>query len=336
MDIKKLILKKLRITGQVTSAELVKATGFSRVYINRFLKQLINEGKIYLIGKANLAKYVLANSRRVKPGNLRKILKNKGLNEDMVLDEVKNGSSIFKNLPGNIASTLSYAFTEMLNNAIEHSSSKILELKIAKTAKDVNFELRDFGVGVFKKVAKKFRLKTESDAINHLLKGKQTTAPAAHSGEGIFFTSKVADVFILESFKKKLVIDNLSGNIFIKNIKSLKGTRVTFKKTIKSKISLDAIFKEYAGENFEFSKTKVLVNLGAIDKSFLSRSQARRIIFGLDKFKEITFDFKGVETVGQSFADEIFRVWQNNHAGITIKFQNANGNSLLMIKWAKA
>ena len=336
MDIRKLILKKLRATGQVTSAELVKATGFSRAYINRFLKQLTGEGKISLVGKANLAKYVSPKSKKSKPASLHKILKNYALNEDLVLDEIKNTTSLFENLSGNAASALSYAFTEMLNNAIEHSGSKTLKLKIAKTATAANFEIRDFGVGVFKKVAKKFRLKTETEAINHLLKGKQTTAPAAHSGEGIFFTSKAADIFILESFDKKLVIDNVSEDVFVKNIKPLIGTRVTFEKRLKSKINLDKIFKEYAGNNFEFSKTKVLIRLGTIDKNFLSRSQARRIIFGLDKFKTIILDFKGVESISQSFADEIFRVWQNSHTNITVKFQNANDNSLLMIKRAQA
>jgi anti-sigma regulatory factor (Ser/Thr protein kinase) len=335
MDIEKLILKKIQENGQLTSSQLTKATGFSRVYVNRFLKQLVGENRIVLVGKANKAKYVRAGNKKAEPLTVAKILQNKGLQEDTVLDQIKQESAIFDGLPKNIKTILDYAFTEILNNAIEHSKSKNIKIKIFKASKTANFMIRDFGVGVFKNVEKKFGLKTEVEGINHLLKGKQTTSPAGHSGEGIFFTSKAADLFILESFGKKLVIDNLSGNIFIKNIKPLKGTRVSFKKSLKSKSSLSKIFNEYAGDNFEFSKTKVLIKLGAIDNVFLSRSQARRIIFGLDKFKEIILDFKGVDSVGQSFADEIFRVWQNNHPHIIISFQNANDNSLLMIKRAK-
>ncbi len=336
MDIKQLILKKIHKTGQVTSSELTKITGFSRVYINRFLKQLVNERQIMLVGKANLAKYVSLNGKEAKPEKVSKILKNKNLQEDLALNDIKNDSSIFKGLSKNIESILGYAFTEMLNNAIEHSGSKTLEIKMGRSIKSVDFTIRDFGVGVFKNVEKKFRLKTEVEGINHLLKGKQTTSPAAHSGEGIFFTSKAADIFTLESFGKKLVIDNLAKNIFIKNIKPIRGTRVAFQINLKSKSNLSEIFKEYAGKNFIFSKTKVLVKLGAIDNIFLSRSQARRIIFGLDKFKEIILDFNGVSSVGQSFADEIFRVWQTAHPHIVIKHQNANDNSLLMIKRAKS
>lgn len=335
MDIEKLIIKKIQKNGQVASAQLTKATGFSRVYINRFLKQLVAANKIALVGKANKAKYVRAGNKKAGPLTITKILQNKGLQEDSILDQIKQESAIFNGLPKNIKTLLDYAFTEILNNAIEHSKSKNIEIKITKAIKTVNFVIRDFGVGVFKNVEKKFHLKTEIEGINHLLKGKQTTSPAAHSGEGIFFTSKAADFFILESFGKKLVIDNLSGNIFIKNIKPLKGTRVSFEKSLRSKDSMSKIFNEYAGENFEFSKTRVVVKLGAIDSIFISRSQARRIIFGLDKFKEIILDFKEVESVGQSFADEIFRVWQNSHPRIAISSQNANDNSLLMIKRAK-
>jgi hypothetical protein len=204
-----------------------------------------------------------------------------------------------------------------------------------RTAKLASFTVRDFGVGVFRNVERKFRLKNETEGINHLLKGKQTTLPKAHSGEGIFFTSKAADIFMLESFGKKLVVNNLTGNIFIKDIKALKGTRVTFEKHTASHSSLPKIFNAYAGANFQFGKTKILVKLGQIDNIFLSRSQARRIIFGLDKFKEITLDFKGVNSVGQSFADEIFRVWQKNHPEITINVQSANDNGMLMINRAR-
>jgi len=39
---------------------------------------------------------------------------------------------------------------------------------------------------------------------------------------------------------------------------------------------------------------------------------------GLDKFKTIVLDFDKVTTVGQAFADEIFRVFQERHPAINI------------------
>jgi hypothetical protein len=42
-------------------------------------------------------------------------------------------------------------------------------------------------------------LKNHLEAIQDLLKGKQTTMPKSHSGEGIFFTSKIADNLTISS-----------------------------------------------------------------------------------------------------------------------------------------
>ena len=69
--------------------------------------------------------------------------------------------------------------------------------------------------------------------------------------------------------------------------------------------------------------------------TFISRSQARRILFGLEKFKKIVLDFDKVRAVGQGFADEVFRVWQVNHPDIKIIAKNANQDIDFMIKRAK-
>lgn len=331
--IKKKILNLAKRHAAVTAAQVAALGGFSRVYASRLLNELRSENRLIRAGKANQSKYFLpTRARQALPSKINMILKNRSLQEDQVMAEIKNQTSIFPLLAQNIRSILEYAFTEILNNAIEHSASKIIKINFEKNLLGVKFVIRDFGVGVFKKIMKQFRLHSEVEAINHVLKGKQTTAPKAHSGEGIFFTSKVADVFLLESFGKKLEIDNIKNNAFVKNIKPLKGTRATFVVNPKAKKNLRAVFSEYSGKSFEFSKTKVLVRLGIIDSIFLSRSQARRIVFGLEKFKQIILDFTGVESVGQSFADEIFRIWQANHPHIKITTKNANENSLLMIK----
>ena len=64
MDIKELILKKLAKDKEVRAATIVKLTGFSRTYINRFFQELRDEGKIVLVGKANRACYVNAEIGR--------------------------------------------------------------------------------------------------------------------------------------------------------------------------------------------------------------------------------------------------------------------------------
>ncbi len=172
------------------------------------------------------------------------------------------------------------------------------------------------------------------ESIQDLMKGKQTTAPEAHSGEGIFFTSKAADMLNIKSSDKKLIFDNLIGDIFVENGKNFAGTKVTFNINANSPTQLDAIFRQYTDESFEFSKTSVTVNLYKMGSEHISRSQARRVLSGLDGFKTVTLDFKGVSTIGQGFADEVFRIWKKRYPNITIIPKNANENVEFMIKRA--
>lgn len=201
MDVKKLIFSFLQEYGRVTTADIVGKTGLSRAYAQRFIKDLADDGKIIRIGKANLAHYVPAAQKGApptKPLRVRKIMINRGLAEDKVLGGIKSDSSIFKKLAGNVSSIIDYAFTEMLNNAIEHSGSDKIDIVVLRTATDIRFSVADRGVGIFNNIRRKKRLTGTMDAIGELLKGKETTAPEAHSGEG----TKVDFVLGLKSKKR--------------------------------------------------------------------------------------------------------------------------------------
>ncbi|MFZ2397944.1 MAG: ATP-binding protein [Smithella sp.] len=198
-----LILNTIKKQGKVTTADIVDQTGLSRAYAQRFLKNLADEGVIVLMGKANQAHYIMPSKKGTsmkKPVMVHRIMLNKDLAEDKVLREIKEESAIFQGLVDDVSSIVDYAFTEMLNNAIEHSTSEKIDVVIMKTATDIRFTVADRGVGIFNNIMKIKRLHTTIEAIQDLLKGKETTAPDAHSGEGIFFTSKIADRLIIKSF----------------------------------------------------------------------------------------------------------------------------------------
>lgn len=337
MNIEAFILKELKKRGEIRTAEIVRATGFSRVYINRFLNILESKGKIILIGKANQARYVpgtSAGAKKAKAANLRihKIIKNEAVSEDLVFDEIKKNTGIFLSVPRNVSRIVEYAFTEILNNAIEHSRSKKIEIEMVRDRNNIEFVVSDRGIGIFNNIMKTRKLRNEIEAIQDLLKGKETTAPKTHSGEGIFFTSKAGDFLEIKSGKKKLIFENLIRDIFIRDIQDTQGTHVAFRIGLRAPQRLNDLFKEYSGEAFEFGKTRVAVNLYKAGNTYISRSQARRILFGLEKFKKITLDFKNVDTVGQAFADEVFRVWKTRHPHIRIAYHNANENVEFMIK----
>jgi anti-sigma regulatory factor (Ser/Thr protein kinase) len=338
MEMRTLILNTIKKQGQVKTADIVGLTGLSRAYAQRFLKNLADEGVIVLMGKANQAHYIHPSKKgagNAKPLSVRRIMTNKDLAEDKVLHEIKEKSAIFQGIAGNVSSTLDYAFTEMLNNAIEHSTSEKIDVVVMRTATDIRFMVADRGIGIFNNIMKKKRLGTTIEAIQDLLKGKETTEPAAHSGEGIFFTSKIADLLTIKSFEKKLVFDNARQDIYVKDVKPVRGTRVDFVLGLRSKKKLVDLFDKYTDESFQFSKTEVKVKLYHQDVDYVSRSQARRILTGLEKFKTIELDFKDVKTIGQAFADEVFRIWQAQHKDVKFVIKDANENIMIMIKRAQ-
>ena len=90
------------------------------------------------------------------------------------------------------------------------------------------------------------------------------------------------------------------------------------------------IFKDHG-----LDKDKIRIRLSVLSKSHISRSQARRILEGLEKFKVILLDFENVPLVGQAFADEIYRVFQNAHPGILIQEENTSEGVKFMVERAK-
>jgi anti-sigma regulatory factor (Ser/Thr protein kinase) len=337
VDIKNLILDQLREKRIVRASDIIQLTGLSRVYVHRFFRELLDEGKIVLIGKANQAHYLFAGTdeaeKKVKVYRVHRLLQNINLREDIVLEEIKKGSAIFDEISSNTAGIVAYAFTEMLNNAIEHSKSKAIDILMVKTPEHIRFDVSDRGIGIFKNIVEKKGLNTQLEAIQDLIKGKQTTSLAFHSGEGIYFTSRIADYLDFRSFQKRLIFDNVIDDIFVKDIKrAVSGTKVSFTIRLDLEKTLTDVFNKYSDDSFEFSKTSVKVKLFREGVEYMSRSQARRIAVGLEKFKVVELDFNGVETIGQAFADEIFRVWHAQHPDIRIVPVNAGENVIFMIK----
>ena len=129
----------------------------------------------------------------------------------------------------------------------------------------------------------------------------------------------------------KLLFDNIKKDIFIEEKKNIEGTEVSFSISRRSKRSLEEAFSRFAPEEFgySFEKTKVLVRL--YHQNYVSRSEAKRLLYGLDKFSEIILDFKGVNSIGQGFADEIFRVFKKAHPAIEISTENVSSTIEVMI-----
>jgi len=326
MGIRETILDVASKRPQFRTADILAVLDrhVSRQYVSHVISTMVREGTLVKGGSTRGAFYALP--KHAPAGHtVRKRLKNRSLQEDLVLDDVKRSAPFLMRLRKNVYDIFTYAFLEMLNNAIEHSRSSEIEIEVAKQDRQLRFVIRDFGIGVFRNVMRKRNLGSELAAIQDLLKGKTTTAPAAHSGEGIFFTSKVADVLVLESFSHRLRVDNIVKDYFIETVKpSRRGTKVVFTLDEKSRRRLDKVFRQHQTDPQEpaFDKSEIKVKLYTMGTAYVSRSEARRLMAGLEKFRSVILDFDRVRTVGQGFADEIFRVFRQAHPGTAIKAIN--------------
>jgi len=336
MSIKNEILEFAENNRKFTVADFLNAgeNKVSRQYVSRLVSELVREKKLSKAGSTRQSIYSLPKNIKAF-GNLIEIkIKNSSVQEHKVLELIQSRAPFIFQLKDNVRSIFDYAFSEMLNNAIEHSKSKYIEIEVSKKNHLLVFEVRDFGIGVFRNVKNQRKLESELEAAEDLLKGKTTTAPKAHSGEGIFFTSKIADQFMLESFGYTLVVNEEINDIFFgQSDTKIRGTRVIFKIELSSTKHLIDIFQKFQTdkESYGFDKTEIQIKLYTTGTIHISRSQAKRVLAGLEKFKTIILDFDKVPMIGQAFADEIFRVFYNRHPEIKIIPINMNEAVAFMI-----
>jgi len=234
-----------------------------------------------------------------------------------------------------------YAFLEILNNAIEHSGGDEIIVYVGRADNRIEFSIHDNGVGIFSKIAKALNFESEDYSVLELAKGKFSTNPRQHSGQGIFFSSKLGDIFIIHSGNIAFIANNfLRGTdeeYVFRNVDTpIPGTFVSFCIWFTHEESAAQVFNRYAPADDGFVKTAIPVKL--IEKNekiaILSRSQARRLLLRLDNFKSVELDFMDVESIGQAFADEVFRVFHNEHPDVEITVVNCNEAVSKMIKYA--
>lgn len=299
----------------------------SRQAVNAHLKKLIAQKSIVQEGKTRNISYKthpLVENTLIFPLS--------GLEEDRIWrDSVR---PILGALPDNIIDIWSYGFTEMLNNAIDHSQGKCAVVTIKKYPVLSEISITDDGLGIFRRIQKILNLNDERHAILELSKGKLTTDPDNHSGEGIFFSSRMFDEYAILSggvyFTHKY---NKPEDWIIERNTPINGTTVFMQLSNNSSRTIKSVFDEFTGStDYGFDKTVVPVSLARYgNESLVSRSQAKRLLARIDRFKIVIFDFDGIDQVGQAFTDEVFRVFKNQHPDIQIHFIKANHDVKNMI-----
>lgn len=324
------ILAYLEKHGSANGTELAEHLSITRQAINQQIRALINADQVVKTGSTRRARYFPA-SAAPEPAVFARPFDLAELDEATVYEHAATTLNLTRLLRPNVASIARYAFTEMLNNAIEHSKADRCRVHIRLEGGQLNFEISERGIGVFQSIADKLQLPDEQAAMIELLKGKTTTLPEAHSGEGLFFTARAADRMVLNSHGIEVEWSRTHDDVFVSTPRFRRGTKVIFEIRRDSRTQLENVFAEFAPAeyDFQFQKTRILVKL--LQREYVSRSEARRLLLNLEKFSEVELDMRGVEQLGQGFADEVFRVFASNHSDIQIRAINASRNIAAMI-----
>jgi len=332
-DIRRYILENVEKHPGDISKLTAEHFGITRQGVNKHLQKLRSENALGKSGKTRNRAYKLAPLSEWR--GVYKIVP--GLAEDLIWKDAI-GPVIYP-MSDNVSDIWHYGFTEMFNNAIDHSGGSQIQVRIRKNALTTEMLLMDDGIGIFKKIQNEMGLLDERHAILELSKGKLTTDPKNHTGEGIFFTSRMFDKF-----------DILSGGVFfthefgnendwiLEREKFETGTNVWMEINNHTARTTKKIFDQYSsGDDYGFNKTVVPVKLAQYgNDKLISRSQAKRVLARVELFKVVIFNFEGVETIGQAFANEIFRVFAQRHPEIELLTMKANSEVKRMIERAKA
>jgi anti-sigma regulatory factor (Ser/Thr protein kinase) len=300
-----------------------QALGVTKQNASYHVQKLIAEKQLTQSGKTRRARFFLAPTLIWQKHYSRQQSESDVWDAD-VLPQISD-------LPDNALDIWRYCFTEMFNNAVDHSSGTRITIQLKRTTVNAEIAIIDNGVGIFKKIQHAMKFSDVRDAALELAKGKFTTDPARHTGEGIFFTSKMLDAF-----------DISSGGVYftaVSPMKNTKGTAIWMKLRNASDRSRKEVYDAYASpeNNYAFDRTVVPVKMAEhSENDLISRSQAKRLLLRIDRFRTVVLDFKNVNQIGQAFADEIFRVFTRRHPGVKVQFINANDDISNMIRRAQS
>jgi anti-sigma regulatory factor (Ser/Thr protein kinase) len=220
---------------------------------------------------------------------------------------------------------IEYSLTEILNNAQDHSEGKNASISIYQDKDYITVTIGDDGTGIFRHIMEHLDLDQALDAAIELTKGKFTTLPDYHSGEGLFFSSRAVDQLTICANGHCLEI--ATSEVTFNVVEEISGTNVTVRLRKTMDRSLEEVFNAYCHLDEDeipvFDRTVFRLQLAQTEGRLISRSQAKRIMNGMERFAIVEVDFTGVENIGQGFADEMFRVWQTFHKETVVKYRSA-------------
>lgn len=308
-NIRRYILELIIDGKRGIAKRTAESFGISEMTVYRYLKSMQEEGII----RKDTDGYILISERKQYDIKLSEgTISEDEVYSDCIEPEVSG-------LPKNVRSIWEYCFSEMMNNAIDHSGADNVRILVNKNYMFLSVAIIDDGIGIFRKIREYFGFDTTGEVIEELFKGKLTTDSENHSGEGIFFTSRIMDRFAAISEKTVFSHDkydewskSLDDTLYEEADVLLHGTAIIMQLSNFTRKTSKEIFDKYADIEGGFKKTRI--PLKNIYETYpVSRSQAKRLSHRLDTFEEVELDFYGVDEIGQGFAHELFVKYARLH-----------------------
>jgi anti-sigma regulatory factor (Ser/Thr protein kinase) len=287
--------------------------GLSTARISMQVRALVAGGYLHKTGTTRPT-YSLGSNRRFE-----RTYPRAGLAEDRVW--YGDLLPLLERLPRNVLDIAQHGVTEMINNAIDHSEATHVQVRMEQRDGRLQFEIADRGIGIFRKITRALDLPDERLALLELSKGKLTTDPQRHSGEGIFFTARMFDAYRIASGGLVFDHDASYDLDLLDDAHHIEGTQVIMCIQTDSPRTVEAVFDQYSSgpDDYAFARTVVPVRLAKVgDENLVSRSQAKRLLQRVENFRHVVLDFAEVSSIGQAFADEIFRVFANAHPEVEL------------------
>ncbi len=302
--------------------------GLSRQAVHKHIQALIDAGWVEAFGATRSRFYRWRPLVRAKVSS--------SLSEDSIWRDLL--APRLRDLATNVSSLLRYGTTEMINNVIDHSGARELVVALKPLREEVEILLEDDGVGILEKLVRDLGLAGPQHAVLELAKGKLTTDPSRHTGEGIFFTCRMCDQFLIWSGNHCLMRIEGAGFAVVEPPEKRPGTTVRMVVRRDTNRTTKEVFDRFSSgsEDYGFTLTSVSVNLAREgQEGLVSRSQAKRLMARAGSFKEVHLDFRGIDSIGPSFADEIFRVFRLQHPEVGLHWENATEEVAKMIRKAE-
>ena len=316
-QIREFILNNVESHPRDISRITAQEFGVTRPAVGRHLRALVDEDLLIATGATKARKYTLQTLTKKRID----FSVDSALQEDVIWRD--NVLPLISETPDNVLDICQYGFTEIFNNVIDHSEADIAWVRVIRNAVRIEIQVHDRGVGIFHNIQRHFQLADPRHALLELSKGKITSDKINHTGEGIFFTSRMFDRFVISSGTLAFVRLNKDNDwlIEVEERNQLNGTAVSMEIHLNATKTARSVLDEYAPEQneFGFTRTHVPLKLAKYEgEQLVSRSQARRLLARLEGFREVLLDFQDIKFVGQAFADEIFRVYQIEHPDIRL------------------